>query len=143
MNKFPLNLLTYPLSSLLVLLTPSFSQAKPIVYDFTVNVTEGALQGSSFQGFFIYDDERLNGSGKEEIGVEQGLKVCMTFFDQNYPENKDSNYPEFPKLTLNDGEVEKLDFWIEENQRLQWWNREGWEVNATKRESSEELPVCS
>ncbi|MGK7932787.1 MAG: hypothetical protein AB4041_15330 [Microcystaceae cyanobacterium] len=142
MNKISVNLLIYPLMSLLSLVNPSVSQAKPIIYDFTVRVTDGALQGNSFQGFFIYDDESVSGSGKEEIGVEEGLKVCMNFFGQNYAETNDSNYPNLPKLTLNDGEVENLDFWIEEERRLPWWNLQGWEVSTTQRETSEDLPTC-
>jgi hypothetical protein len=142
MPKFSLKPLWLSLASSIIVIIPNVSQAKPIIYDFNVNVTEGSLQGNSFSGFFIYDDETLEESGREKIGVEQGLSVCMTFFDKNYDETDDSNYPEFPQLVLNEGQVESLDFWAEKGKRQKWWNREGWTVNLSQRESSLEIPQC-
>ena len=45
------------------------SLAKPITYDFTVEVSQGSLAGNTYTGSFSYDDEQLTGVGKEEIGV--------------------------------------------------------------------------
>lgn len=142
MLKLSLKPLWLSLISSIIVITPNLSHAKPIIYDFNINVTEGALQGKSFSGFFMYDDETLEASGREKIGVEQGLRVCMTFFDKNYDETDDFNYPEFPQLVLNEGKVESLDFWIEKGKRQKWWNQEGWSVNLSQRQSSLEIPAC-
>ena len=109
--------------------------AKPITYDFTVKVSEGSLAGNTYQGSFSYDDENLSGVGKEEIGVIDGLTVQMNFFGKNYIEEDDKDYPAFPKLVLEDGKVQQLDFWIESNKRRVWWGTPGWEVELFPRTS--------
>lgn len=114
----------------------SQAQASTITYDFTVNVTAGALTGRSFHGTFSYDDSRLTGRGVEELGVNQGLTICMNFFGQNYRETEDSNYPTFPKLVFENGSIKKLDFWIEPNKRVNWWNQPGWEVTLSPSKNS-------
>lgn len=58
-------------------------QASSITYDFTVNVTKGALAGNSFNGTFSYDDSTLKGTGVEQLGIERGLTVCMNYFGRN------------------------------------------------------------
>ena len=111
------------------------SLAKPITYDFTVKVSEGSLAGNTYQGSFSYDDETLSGVGKEEIGVMDGLTVNMNYFGKDYTEEDDRDYPKFPKLVLEDGEVQQLDFWIESNERRLWWGTPGWEVELSPRSS--------
>ena len=109
--------------------------AKPITYDFTVEVSEGSLAGNTYQGSFSYDDEKLSGVGKEEIGVIDGLTVKMNFFGKDYTEEDDRDYPAFPKLVFEDGKVQQLDFWIESNERRVWWGTPGWEVELSPRSS--------
>lgn len=141
MDKSLINTFLVLLFPSISFLLPATSQAKPIIYDFKVEVTEGALQGNRFDGFFGYDDETITGKGREELGIEQGLIVCMNFLQKTYNETNDSNYPNFPKLILNDGEIEKLDFWIEEGKRVPWWNLAGWEVTARQRDTSEDITI--
>ena len=117
--------------------------AKPVTYDFTVNVVKGSLKGNSYNGFFTYDDEQLTGKETETINAQDGLKVCMNFFNQTYDETKDVDYPEFPALTLKKGIPETLDFWMESPQRSIWWNRNGWEVEISRREDSTNETDCS
>ncbi|VXD24196.1 hypothetical protein [Planktothrix paucivesiculata] len=112
------------------------AQASIITYDFTVNVRAGALTGKSFNGTFSYDDSSLTGSGVEELGVNQGLTVCMNFFGRNYNETEDSSYPMLPKLVFENGLIKQLDFWIEPNKRLNWWNESGWEVTLSPSKNS-------
>lgn len=107
--------------------------AAPVTYDFTVNVTKGALAGKSFNGTFSYDDATLKKIGIEELGVAQGLTACMNFFGRNYRETDDSNYPTLPKLIFENGKIKQLDFWIEPNKRINWWKLPGWEVKLSKR----------
>lgn len=102
--------------------------AVPITYDFTVNVTQGPLAGKSFNGTFSYNDATLKGTGFEELGVSQGLIVCMNYLGRNYSETDDTSYPAWPKLIFENGKIKQLDFWLESNKRKNWWNLPGWEV---------------
>ena len=112
-------------------ITTSLAHAAPITYDFTVNVTQGSLAGKSFNGTFSYDDATLKGTGVEELGVAQGLTVCMNYLGRNYSETDDSSYPAFPKLVFEDGKIKQLDFWMEPKKRVVWWNLPGWEVKLS------------
>ncbi|MBD2040921.1 hypothetical protein [Microcoleus sp. FACHB-672] len=116
-------------------ITTSQAQASTITYDFTVNVTKGALAGKTFNGTFSYDDATLKGNGIEELGVAEGLTACMNYFGRNYSETDDTSYPEFPKLVFENGKIKQLDFWIQPNKRVNWWNLAGWEVTLSMREA--------
>ena len=144
MRKYRLNSIALvPLSLGLNIISSTMIWAKPITYDFTVNVVKGSLKGNTYQGFFSYDDEELIGKGKETVNVQQGLKVCMNFFNQMYSESNDVDYPQYPLLILKDGKPETLDFWMESPQRRIWWNRDGWEVEISQRENSTLISDCS
>lgn len=123
-------------------LTIGSAQASIVTYDFTVNVTQGALVGQSYKGTFSYDDATLKGTGIETLGVDQKLSVCMNYFGRNYTEVNDTSYPEFPKLMFKDGAITQLDFWIQPNQRLNWWNLPGWDINLSKRPANAGVPKC-
>ncbi|MBW4681475.1 MAG: hypothetical protein KME19_15365 [Microcoleus vaginatus WJT46-NPBG5] len=112
-------------------ITTSQAYASTITYDFTVNVTQGALAGKTFKGTFSYDDATLKGTGIEELGVAEGLTACMNYFGRNYNETDDTGYPAFPKLVFEDGKIKQLDFWIQPNKRVNWWNLAGWEVTLS------------
>jgi hypothetical protein len=117
--------------------------AAPIIYDFTVNVTQGALAGKSFSGTFSYDDATLKGTGVEELGVSQGLTVCLNYLGRNYRATDDTSYPTLPKLVFENGKIKQLDFWIEPNKRANWWNLPGWEVELSRREAAPtNVPNC-
>lgn len=109
-------------------------QTLPVAYDFTVMVTEGSLAGNTFNGSFSYDDSTLSGVGVEEIGIDEGLTVNMTFLGQDYAETADTGYPEFPKLIFEAGEIQRLDFWIEPGERGVWWGLPGWEIELSPRD---------
>ena len=117
-------------------ITTSLAHASSITYDFTVNVTQGSLAGKTFNGTFSYDDATLKGTGIEELGVAQGLTACMNYFGRNYSETDDTSYPAFPKLVFEDGKIKQLDFWIQPNKRLNWWDLPGWEVNLSMRKAA-------
>ena len=112
------------------------AQTSTITYDFTVNVTQGSLAGKSYNGTFSYDAAKLKGTGIEELGVAQGLTVCMNYFGRNYSEREDSGYPTFPKLVFDNGNIKQLDFWIQPGKRVVWWNLPGWEVKLSKRQAA-------
>ena len=111
-----------------------FSEAKPVTYDFTVVVNTGSLSGQSFDGSFTYDDELLTGQGTEEIDVKKGLSVNMNFLGKVYNETDDTGYPEYPKLMIQDGEIQTLDFWVEPIERIVWWGLPGWNVEFSRRD---------
>jgi len=117
-------------------ITTSLAHASTITYDFTVNVTQGSLAGKTFNGTFSYDDATLKGTGIEELGVAQGLTACMNYFGRNYSETDDTSYPAFPKLVFEDGKIKQLDFWIQPNKRLNWWDLPGWEVKLSMRKAA-------
>lgn len=117
------------------------TQAAPVTYDFTVNVTQGSLAGQSYSGTFRYDDAVLKGTGTETLGVNQGLTVCMNYFGRNYTETNDRDYPNFPAIVFENGTVQYLDFWVQPSDRVVWWNLPGWEVNLTQRESKSQTEV--
>lgn len=116
-------------------ITTSQAHASTITYDFTVNVTQGSLAGNTFNGRFSYDDATLKGTGTEELGVAEGLTVCMNYFGRNYSETDDTSYPAFPKLVFEDGKIKQLDFWIQPNKRVNWWDLAGWEVKLSMRKA--------
>jgi hypothetical protein len=125
------------------MINASLIWAKPLIYNFTVTVVEGSLKGNVYDGFFVYDDEQITRQGRETINPQQGLKVCMNFFNQMHRENKDVDYPEYPILTLEEGKPETLDFWIEPTPRRLWWNSGGWEVEISQAEDNLPIPNCS
>jgi hypothetical protein len=107
--------------------------AEPVIYDFTVQVRTGSLAGNRFTGTVRFDSEAFTGVGRETIGVEDGLAVKMQFYGMYFGAMDDVNYPEFPRVNLNNGELESLDFWIEPGARGSWWNLPGWEIELTRR----------
>lgn len=110
-----------------VQVSPAWAEIQ--TYDFTVNVTQGALAGQTYSGSFRFDDSSLIGSGDETLTVEDGLTVQMNFFGRDYTEIDDADYPAFPQLQFEDGEIHRLDFWIESGERVIWWDLPGWEVH--------------
>jgi hypothetical protein len=119
------------------------SQASTTInHDFTVNVTSGSLAGKSFNGTFSYDNSTLKNTGIEELGIAQGLKVCMNYFGRNYSETDDTSYPTFPKLIFDNGKLKQLDFWVQPNKRANWWNMPGWEVKVSMRKASATVQNC-
>jgi hypothetical protein len=60
----------------------------------------------------------------------------MNFFGKNYNETEDSSYPILPKLVFENGLIKQLDFWIEPNKRVNWWNQSGWEVTLSPAQNS-------
>ena len=113
------------------------SNADSITYDFTINVTAGPLANNTYMGSFSYDPTTVTGEGLEEIGVDDGLKASIVFFEEEFTEADDSNFPDFPVLVFEDGEIVRLDFWVEEGDRLVWWNTPGWEVEAEVRSAGQ------
>ena len=116
--------------------------AKPVTYDFTVNVVQGKLKDKSFNGFFTYDDEQLEGSETEVLGVSEGLRVCLNFFEKIHSEQDDVDYPQYPQLIFKEGKPETLDFWGESAKRRVWWNVNGWEVEVSPRPGEEVISDC-
>ncbi|MGB3401468.1 MAG: hypothetical protein WBA77_02120 [Microcoleaceae cyanobacterium] len=108
-------------------------QAAPVTYDFTVVVTEGSLSGNTFSGSFSYDDAMIEGVGTETVGVEEGLKVNMNFLGEDYTETADIDYPKFPRVIFEAGEIQRLDYWIEPGERGIWWGLPGWEIELSPR----------
>jgi hypothetical protein len=111
--------------------TATQAYAVPVTYDFTITVTKGGLAGNSFNGSFSYDDANLKGKGVEELGIDEGLTTCMNYLGRTYRETDDTSYPTFPKLRFEDGKIAQLNFWIQPNQRVNWWNLPGWEVKLS------------
>jgi hypothetical protein len=119
------------------------AQAAPVTYDFTVDVSQGALAGQSYSGTFSYDDSGLKGTGTETLGVSQGLTVCMNYFGRNYTQVNDRDYPNFPALVFENGTIQYLDFWIQPSNRVVWWNLPGWKVNLSKRQGESQATGAS
>ena len=123
--------------------TATQAYAVPVTYDFTITVTKGGLAGNSFDGSLSYDDVKLKGKGVEELGIDEGLTTCLNYLGRTYRETDDTSYPSFPTLRFEDGKIAQLNFWIQPNQRVNWWNLPGWEVKPSgplKRDST--VPNC-
>lgn len=117
--------------------------AVPVTYDFTITVTKGGLAGNSFNGSFTYDDANLKGKGVEELGIDEGLTTCINYLGRTYRETDDTSYPTFPKVRFEDGKIAQLNFWIQPNQRVNWWNLPGWEVKLSgPLKSDSTVPNC-
>ncbi|MEG4517299.1 MULTISPECIES: hypothetical protein [unclassified Microcoleus] len=111
--------------------TATQAYAVPVTYDFTITVTKGGLAGNSFNGSFSYDDAKLKGKGVEELGISDGLRACLNYLGRTYRETDDTSYPNFPTLRFEDGKIVQLNFWIQPNQRVNWWKLPGWEVKLS------------
>jgi len=123
--------------------TATQAYAVPVTYDFTVTVTKGRLAGNSFNGSFSYDDAKLKGTGVEELGITEGLTTCINYLGRTYRETDDTSYPTFPQLRFEDGKIAQLNFWIQPNQRVNWWNSHGWEVKLSEPKMSDStVPNC-
>lgn len=117
--------------------------AVPVTYDFTITVTKGGLAGNTFNGSFSYDDAKLKGKGVEELGIPEGLTTCLNYLGRTYRETDDTSYPTFPTLRFEDGKITRLNFWIQQNQRVNWWNLPGWEVKLSgPLKSGSTVPNC-
>ena len=123
--------------------TATQAYAVPVTYDFTITVTKGGLAGNSFNGSFSYDDAKLKGTGVEELGIDEGLTACINYLGRTYRETEDTSYPTFPTLRFEDGKIAQLNFWIQPNQRVNWWNLPGWEVKLSgPLKSDSTVPNC-
>ncbi|MGK7911136.1 MAG: hypothetical protein AB4050_06575 [Synechococcus sp.] len=111
-------------------------QAAPVSYRFTVEVTEGSLAGNTFEGMFSFDDDAVSGEGEEVLQVEDGLSVSMTMLGETIIESQDVDYPDYPQLTLMNGDVERLEFWAESEERGSWWDLPGWEITVERLEDN-------
>lgn len=112
----------------LLAIAPAYSA--PVSYRFTVEVTEGSLAGNTFEGMVSFDDDAVSGEGEEVLQVDDGLSVSMTMLGETVNELQDVDYPEYPQLILMDGEVKRLEFWAESEQRASWWDLPGWEITV-------------
>ena len=124
---------------LLPLPTALSAQALSAAYDFTVEVTDGPLAGQQFGGSFCYDNADIQGQGLEVLREADGFNVSMAFYE-TVTAADDSDYPDFPTLTLEDGEVKQLDFWVEEGDRLVWWDLPHWQVSLSP---SDDMTECA
>ncbi|MEP6488379.1 hypothetical protein NDI43_23615 [Microcoleus vaginatus GB2-A3] len=123
--------------------TATQAYAVPVTYDFTITVTKGGLAGNSFNGSFSYDDAKLKGKGVEELGISDGLRACLNYLGRTYRETDDTSYPNFPTLRFEDGKIAQLNFWIQPNQRVNWWKLPGWEVKLSEpKKSDSTVPNC-
>lgn len=123
--------------------TVTQAYAVPVTYDFTITVTKGGLAGNSFNGSFSYDDAKVKGKGVEKLGITEGLTTCLNYLGRTYRETDDTSYPNFPTLRFEDGKITQLDFWIQPNQRVNWWNLPGWEVKLSEPKMSDStVPNC-
>jgi hypothetical protein len=123
--------------------TATQAYAVPVTYNFTITVTKGGLAGNTFNGSFSYDDAKLKGKGVEELGITEGLTTCINYLGRTYRETDDTSYPTFPTLIFEDGKITRLNFWIQPNERVNWWNLPGWEVKLSgplKKDST--VPNC-
>lgn len=133
-SKHSFAIATTALSTAVITISPA--HASTMTYDFTVNVNQGSLAGQSFNGTFSYDDATLKGTGVEELGVAQGLTICMNYLGRNYSETDDTSYPTLPKLVFDNGQIKQLDFWIQPNKRVNWWDLPRWEVKLSVRKAT-------
>ncbi|MEG4939971.1 hypothetical protein [Microcoleus sp. F4-D5] len=123
--------------------TATQAYAVRVTYDFTITVTKGGLAGNTFNGSFSYDDAKLKGTGVEELGITDGLTTCLNYLGRTYRETDDTSYPNFPTLKFEDGKIAQLDFWIQPNQRVNWWKLPGWEVKLSEPKMSDStVPNC-
>ena len=128
---------------LITVVTATQAYAVPVTYDFTITVTKGGLAGNTFNGSFSYDDAKLKGKGVEELGITDGLTTCINYGGRTYRETDDTSYPTFPTLRFEEGKIAQLNFWIQPNQRVNWWNLPGWEVKLSEpRMSDSTVPTC-
>jgi hypothetical protein len=90
------------------------AHANSITYDFTSDVTAGALAGNQYMGEFSYDDTVLTGVGTEYVRPSVGgLAVSLDLEGTVYTEVDDFDYGDpnqFPRLTFNDGVFEHLNW---------------------------------
>jgi hypothetical protein len=86
------------------------AEAFTVTYDFTVTVTSGDYIGS-YQGQFSYDDANLTGNGEESVNATQdNLSILFTFLGNTYTESDDLDFPEFPQIYFQDGNLLGLNF---------------------------------
>jgi hypothetical protein len=65
--------------------------------------------GKSYSGIFTYNNELLTGSNSKDIPI---LNLSFDFLRTTYTERDDVGYPQFPKLTIEDGTTPILNFVI-------------------------------
>ena len=106
----------------------------PKICKFSINISAGTLEGNRFYGSFSFDRDRLTGEGEEIVTVEDdGLEIAMVYLGRSFYQDDDRNYPEYPRVTLQDGKVALVDFWVDPRDRDIWWEGvPGWDVQLTQ-----------
>ena len=111
---------------------------------FTVDISAGSLEGQEFYGEFSFDKDDLTGQGQETVTVDDGLQVSMYYLGRTYEATSDRNYPDYPRVILQDGKVELLDFWVDPRDRDIWWTGiPGWDVQLTQTDCEIDPPSAS
>ncbi|MGD1850212.1 MAG: hypothetical protein ACFCBU_06265, partial [Cyanophyceae cyanobacterium] len=88
---------------------------------FEIEISAGSLEGNRFSGSFSFDHDQLTGEGEEIVTVENGLEISMAYLGRTYRQEDDRNYPDYPRVILQDGKVELVDFWVDPRDRGIWW----------------------
>ena len=99
---------------------------------FSIKITAGTLEGNEFYGSFSFDKDKFTGEGEEIVTTEEGLQISMYYLGRTYTASSDRNYPDYPRVTLQDGKVDLVDFWVDPRDRDIWWTGvPGWDVQLT------------
>ena len=87
------------------------SSAALVTETLSGTVTFGPALGETATGSFTYEDGSLTGIG-EEILAFPDLTLTFDFVGQTFTEIDDTDFDEFPELTLTDGVPTSLDFFV-------------------------------
>ncbi len=97
------------------------ARSATLVYDFTVDITQGILVGESFSGWFSFDETRFTGMGTEVFNVSNdNLKIEFSFLGKFFTE-ADESFELFgrtlpvPNVTFQDGILQGLSYRVDEN----------------------------
>lgn len=105
----------------------------PNVCEFEIEISAGTLAGNRFSGSFSFDRSQLTGEGEEVVTIENDLEISMKYLGRIYVQDDDRDYPDYPRVTLQDGKVELVEFWVDPRDRDIWWTGvPGWDVKLTR-----------
>lgn len=85
------------------------AQAALVQFDFSTTVSTGPFSGQVGTGFIRFDDAFV--SGLVSPGAGNGsLEIGFSFLGQSFTEANDADFPNFPQVTLFDGQPVGIDF---------------------------------
>jgi len=102
-------------ATVIALFSATGAQATIITKTYTAHVVNAPYSGTTGIGSFTYDDSILDGGGNGIASTGNGLTLTFTLFGQTFTQSDDTDFPDYPQLTIVNFTPTLLDFQVWEH----------------------------